>query len=55
MPESFCMQLSIDGICTLAVNNDYMIIRAKLLSIKQQFGHVNGECERSVKDLWFGE
>jgi hypothetical protein len=30
MPQSFCMQLSIDKICTLAVNNDYMIICRKL-------------------------
>jgi len=46
------MQLSIDRMCTLAVNNDYMIICTKLLSIKQQLGHVYGECEWSVNDLW---
>jgi len=51
-PQSFCMQLSIDRNCTLAVNNDYMIICTKLLSIKQQLGHVYGECEWSINDLW---
>ena len=51
-PESCCMQLSIDTNCTLAVNNDYMINCKKLLSIKQQLGHVYGECELSVNDFW---
>jgi hypothetical protein len=40
-----CMYLSIDRNCTLAVNNDYMMICTKLLSIKQQWGHVYGVCE----------
>ena len=40
MTQSFCMQLSIVTNYTLAVNNDYMIICTKLLSIKQQLGHV---------------
>jgi len=53
MPQSFCMQLSIDRNCTLAVNTDYMIICTKLLSIKQQLGHGYGECEWSVNDSWF--
>ena len=34
------MPLSIDSNYTLAVNNDYMIVCTKLLSIKQQLGHV---------------
>jgi hypothetical protein len=46
--QSFCMQRSIDTNCTLAVNNDYMIIFTKLLSIKQRLGHFYGECEWSV-------
>jgi hypothetical protein len=51
MPQSLYMQLSIDRFCTLAVNNDYMIICTKLLSIKQELGHVYGECEPSINDL----
>jgi len=50
-PQSFCMQLSIDTNCTLAVNNDYMIICTKLLSKKQQLGHVCGEYEWSVNNF----
>jgi len=46
------MQLSIDTYYTLAVNNDYMIVCTKLLSIKQQLGHGYAECEWSINDFW---
>jgi len=51
-PQSFCVPLSIDTNYTLAVNNDYMIVCTKLLSIKQQLGHVYCECEWSINDFW---
>jgi len=39
-PQRFCMRQSNEANYTLAVNNDYIIICTKLLSIKQQVGHV---------------
>jgi len=42
MTQSFWIQLSIHTNYTLAVNNDYMIICTKLLTIQQQLGHVSG-------------
>jgi len=50
--QIFCMQLSIDTNYTLAVNNDYMIVCTKWLSIKQQLEHGYGECEWSINDFW---
>jgi hypothetical protein len=41
------MQLSIDTNCSLAVNNDYMIIKAT-----QEQRHFYNECQRSVNDFW---
>jgi hypothetical protein len=45
------MKLSIDTTCTLAVNNDYMIIYSKLLSIKQLLGNVYGESKWRVNEF----
>ena len=51
-PQSFWIQLSIHTNYTLAVNNDYMIICTKLLTIQQQLGHVYGERQWSVNNFW---
>ena len=45
------MPLSIDTNCTLAVDDDCMMICTQLLSIKEQLGHVYGKCEWSVDNF----
>jgi len=52
MPQSVSMKLSIHTSYTLAVDNDYMIICTILLIIQQQLGHVYGELQWSVNDIW---
>jgi len=51
-PQSFWIQLSIDTKYKLAVNNDYMIICTKLLTIQQLLGHIYGERHWSVNNFW---
>jgi len=51
MTQSFWIQLSIHTHYKLAVNNDYMIMCTKLLTIQQLLGHIYGERHWSVNDF----
>jgi len=51
-PQSSWIQLSIHTNYKLAVNNDYMIICTKLLTIQQLLGHIYRELHWSVNDFW---
>ena len=51
-PQSFWIQLSIHTNSILAVNNDYMIVCTKLLTIQQLLGHIYGERHGRVNDFW---
>jgi len=51
MAQSFWMQLCIHTNDLLPINNDYMIICTKLLTLQQQLGHVYGERQRSVNNF----
>jgi len=52
MPQSFSIQLSIHTNYKLAVNNEYMIICTKLLTIQQRLGHIYRERHWSVNNIW---
>ena len=51
-PQSFWIQLSIHTNYRVAVNNDYMIICTKLLTIQQVLQYIYGERQWGVNDFW---